>query len=194
MINIQDIIAVVERELGEAAESGHSGVATDEHSGAAAENVGAGLFLVDVKMSAGNEIEVFVDSDGRGADGKPGGVSVEDCIRLTRAIEAHFDRDVDDFSLTVSSAGIGQPLKVLRQYRKLTGRTVEVVLTNGTKITGVLESVGGGADGGPEGGSITVSYPEKRKVEGKKKPEIVNVVKVFPLNEIKTTKEYIDFK
>ncbi len=145
----------------------------------AREELGDGglLFLVDVKILPGNEIEVFIDSDGR--------VTVEDCITLTRAIENRFDRDAEDFSLTVSSAGIGQPLKTLRQYKKLVGGSVEVVLTDGAKLLATLE------DAGED--SITLSYPEKRKIEGKKKPEIVTVTKTVALNEIKTTKEYIDF-
>uniref|UniRef100_S0DEQ0 Putative ribosome maturation factor n=1 Tax=termite gut metagenome TaxID=433724 RepID=S0DEQ0_9ZZZZ len=143
------------------------------------------LFLVEVKVH-GDEVEVFIDSDGRGADGRPRGVSVDDCIELTRAIEAQFDRDAEDFSLTVSSAGIGQPLRVSRQYRKLVGRNVEVVLVDGMKLVAVLEGV--------EGDNITLSYPEKQKVEGKKRPEVVTVTKTFSLADIKTTKEHIDFK
>ncbi len=142
------------------------------------------LFVVEVKVR-GDEVEVFIDSDRRGADSRPGSVTVEDCIALTRAIESRFDRETEDFALTVSSAGIGQPLKTPRQYKKLVGSSVEVVLTDGTKLLATLE------DAGEE--SITLSYPEKRKTEGKKKPEIVTVTKTIALNEIKTTKEYIDF-
>jgi ribosome maturation factor RimP len=161
---------------------------------------GGALFLVDVKVSAGGEFEVFVDSDGMGEDGKPRRVTVEDCVLLTKAIEARFDRDVEDFALTVSSAGIGQPLKVLRQYQKLVGADVEVVLVGGTKFIAALEAVEAaesakaGDGDGIENGNITLSYPEKQKIEGKKKPEIVTVTKIFPLAEVKTTKEYIDFK
>ncbi len=148
---------------------------------------GGGLFVVDVKMAGSDEFEVYIDSDAVGADGRLRGVSVEDCVALTKAIEAKFDREAEDFSLTVSSAGIGQPLKVARQYHKLVGRPVEVVLAAGTKLVATLEAV-------DEGRSITLSYPEKRRAEGKKKPEIVTVTKTFAPNEIKTTKEYIDFK
>ena len=144
-----------------------------------------GLFVVEVKVH-GDEIEVFIDSDRRGADGRPGSVTVEDCIILTRAIESRFDREMEDFSLTVSSAGIGQPLKTLRQYKKLVGKGVEVVLADGTKLLATLDEA--------DEENITLSYPEKRRVEGKKKPETVTVTKTFPLTEIKTTKEYIDFR
>jgi ribosome maturation factor RimP len=171
MVDLQDIIRAVNEELAD-----------------------GNLFVVDVKMSPGDEIEVYIDSDGTGADGRTRGVSVEDCIRLSRAIENRFDRDEDDFSLTVSSAGIGQPLRTMRQYRKLVGRQVEVVLTGGAKFTATLEGVEAGAGDGTDGGSITLSYPEKQKIEGQKRPQTVTVTKTFPLSDVKTTKEYIDFK
>ncbi len=146
--------------------------------GAGGENNGGELFIVEVKSRAGDEFEVYIDSDSR--------VTVDDCISLSRAIEAQFDRDAEDFSLTVSSAGIGQPLRVLRQYKKLVGKSTEVLLGDGTKILGTLE--------GADESSITLSYPEKRTVEGKKRPETVTVTKTFPLDEVKSTKEYLDFK
>ncbi len=151
------------------------------------------LFLVDVK-GRGDEFEVTIDADGTGEDGRPNRVTVDDCIRISKAIEARFDRDQpgNDFSLTVSSAGIGQPLRVARQYRKLVGRQVEIVTTGGAKITGTLEGFENGEGDQPI--EITLSYPEKQKLEGKKRPEMVTVTKTFPLTEVKTTAEHIDFK
>ncbi|UKI38881.1 MAG: hypothetical protein L6V35_06150 [Alistipes putredinis] len=92
----------------------------------------------------------------------------------------------EDFSLTVSSAGIGQPLKLLRQYLKLIGRPVEVLLANGTKILATLVAA--------TDDSITVSYTEKAIVEGKKRKQEVTVEKTYPKSEIKTVREYLDFK
>lgn len=177
MIDREDIIRAVEEAL--AARVGDTG--------------SGGLFLVDVRNGAGDEVEIFIDSDGRDADGRTRGVSVDDCVLLTKAIESRFDRDENDFSLTVSSAGIGQPLKTERQYRKLVGAEVEVVPASGAKFVAKLEAVEAGAEGG-EAASLTLSYPEKQKVEGKKRPETITVTKTFPLSEIKTTKEHIDFK
>ncbi|MDR2894681.1 MAG: ribosome assembly cofactor RimP [Alistipes sp.] len=154
---------------------------------------GGNLFPVEVKVN-GDEVEVFVDSDGAGDDGKPRGVTVDDCTALAKAIEAKFDRDVEDFSLTVSSAGIGQPLRVMRQYRKLVGRRVEVLMASGAKFVATLDDAHPGPDGAVEGGSVTLSWDEKQKIEGKKRPEIVTVTRTVPLDEIKTTKEYIDFR
>ncbi|MDR2882531.1 MAG: ribosome assembly cofactor RimP [Alistipes sp.] len=178
MVDIHDIGKAAEEALSDAGESGCDG----------------GLFIVEVK-GRGDEFEVFVDADGTGDDGKPRRVTVEDCVALTKAIEGRFDRELpeDDFALTVSSAGIGQPLRVARQYRKLVGRPVEVVLTGGARIAGTLEGVeGNGAGELP--GRITLAYPEKQRVEGQKRPQIVTVTKTFPLAEVKSTMEYIDFK
>jgi ribosome maturation factor RimP len=150
------------------------------------ESGNAELFLVEVKSMPGEEFEIYIDSDSC--------VMVEDCITLSRAIESRFDRDTEDFALTVSSAGVGQPLKVARQYKKLVGKSAEVLLMDGTKILGTLDGFAETAEGSPDDANITLSYPEKQKVEGKKRPEIVTVTKTFPLSEVKTTKEHIDFK
>ena len=139
---------------------------------------GSELFVVDVTCSPTNDVEVLVDSDSS--------VAIEDCVALSRAIEDSLDRDQEDFSLTVASAGIGQPLRMLRQYRKLIGRPVEVVLLNGMKLLAELR------DATEE--SITLAYEEKVAVEGKKRKQLVETVKEYPLNEVKSTREYIDFK
>ena len=91
---------------------------------------GTDLFVVDVRVAPGNGIEVVVDSDTQ--------VGIDRCVALSRAIEASLDREQEDFELTVTSAGIGQPLRMLRQYRKLIGREVEVVLKEGGKLVATL--------------------------------------------------------
>ena len=214
MVEFQDIKTTAEEALAEmAARDGASGTKASKNEAAGMAEAGApkneaamkgnaiaegnagGLFLVEVRVS-GDEAEVFIDSDGTAADGKPRRVTVDDCVILTKAIEARFDREApeNDFSLTVSSAGIGQPLKVMRQYLKLIGRQVEVVLASGAKFVATLEGVEPGADDDIKNASITLSYPEKQKVEGKKRPETVTVTKTFALSEVKSTKEHIDFK
>lgn len=139
---------------------------------------GSDLFVVDVKVSPANDVELTVDSDTS--------VSIDTCVELSRSIEAEFDREQEDFSLMVASAGVGQPLKVLRQYRKLIGKPVEVVLKDGVKILAELH------DAAED--SITLAYTEKVAVEGKKKKVEVANVKTYPLDQVKTTKEYLDFK
>ncbi len=139
---------------------------------------GGPLFVIDVKATPSNEVEVTIDSDGD--------VDIDDCVALSRAIESHFDREEEDFELTVASAGVGYPLKSPRQYKKLIGRPVEIVLKNGTKITAELR--------GADESSVTVHYTESRAVEGKKRKQLFEVEKTYPLSEIKTTKEFLDFK
>lgn len=139
---------------------------------------GTDLFLVDVTCSPANEIEVTIDGDCS--------VDIDDCVKLSRAIEAGLDREEEDFELTVTSAGIGYPLKVLRQYRNLIGRPVEVVLRNGMKILAELR------DADEE--SVTLAYREMRTVEGQKKKQAFDVVDTYRMEEIKSTKEYLDFK
>lgn len=139
---------------------------------------GTDLFVVGCKCSPMNEVELLIDSDTA--------VSIEQCITLTRTIESEFDREVEDFSLTVASAGIGEELKNIRQYRKLVGSSVEVLLKSGVKILAKLNAVTDDA--------ITISYLEKQAVEGKKRKVEVEVSNTYTFDEIKYTKEYLDFK
>jgi ribosome maturation factor RimP len=139
---------------------------------------GTDMFTVSCKCSPANEVELLIDSESS--------VTIERCAELSRTIEAEFDRDVEDFSLTVASAGIGSELKDIRQYRKIIGSSVEVLLLSGIKILAKLDDVN------DEG--IPVSYEEKQAVEGKKRKVLVNVVRTYRFDEIKYTKEYLDFK
>ena len=139
---------------------------------------GSDIYVVECKISPMGEIELLIDSDTA--------VKLEDCAALNRAIEAEFDREVEDFSLMVASAGIGSELKLLRQYNKIIGSSVEVLLKDGIKLLAKLN----GAD---EAG-IVISYEEKQAVEGKKRKVTVEVTKEYKWEEIKYVKEYLDFK
>ena len=136
------------------------------------------MFVVGCKCSPSNEVELTIDSDTS--------VDIDACVALSRAVEAAFDRDEEDFSLTVASAGIGSELRCLRQYKKLVGQPVEVLLTDGVKILAVLDEAG--EDG------ITLSYDEKQTVEGHKRKQTVRVTKSYAFDEIKYTREWLDFK
>lgn len=139
---------------------------------------GTDLFVVGCTCSAGNEIELTVDSDTS--------VDIDACAALSRAIEAELDREQEDFSLTVASAGIGSELRCLRQYRKLLGRPVEVLLRSGVKMLATLDEA-------TEAG-ITLSYEEKQAVEGRKRKQTVRVTRSYAFDEIKYTREWLDFK
>ena len=139
---------------------------------------GSDVFVVECTSTPSNEISLILDADSR--------VSIDTCVAVSRAVDAVFDRDVEDFSLTVASAGIGEPLKLLRQYRKIIGTPVEVLLKDGIKILGTLD------EATEEG--IVISYDEKVAVEGKKKKELQHVVKRYAMEEVKYTKEHLDYK
>ena len=139
---------------------------------------GSDMFVVECKTTPMGEIELLIDSDSA--------VMLEDCAKLNRAIEAELDREVEDYSLMVASAGIGSELKLLRQYKKIIGSSVEVLLKDGIKILAKLNNA-------TEEG-IELSYEEKQLVEGKKRKVTVEVTKSYKWEEIKYTKEYLDFK
>ena len=136
------------------------------------------MFVVECSISPANEIELTIDSDTS--------VGIDACVDLSRKVEAELDRDEEDYSLLVGSAGIGSELKSVRQYRKLIGRSVEVLLLSGIKVLARLDEV---TDEG-----ITIFYEEKQVVEGYKRKQLVQVTHTYPFSEIKYTKEYLDFK
>ena len=139
---------------------------------------GTDMFVVDCTITPDNTIDIILDSDTR--------VSIDACAMLNRAIGEKFDRDVEDYSLTVASAGIGEPLKLVRQYKKLIGESVEVLLKSGVKILATLDEV--------SDESITISYDEAVVVEGKKKKQIQRTTHTYAFDEIKWAKEYLDYK
>ncbi len=95
---------------------------------------GTDNYLVSVLVRSGNRIHVFIDNDND--------VSVDDCIKLSRAIEGNLDRDTEDFELVVSSAGLDQPFILARQYKKYKGRKIDVVMNDEKKIKAILTDVG----------------------------------------------------
>ena len=97
---------------------------TDEHLN------GTPLFRVEVSVRSGNRVFVYIDGDT--------GVTVEDCKALNRFIESRIDRETEDYDLTVSTAGADNPLRLPRQYPKHEGRTFEIILTDGSQVTGKL--------------------------------------------------------
>ena len=88
------------------------------------------LFLIDLKISAANDIPVILDGDK--------GVSIQDCLDASRAVENNLDREEQDFSLQVMSAGLTEPLTLPRQYQKNIGREVEITFNEGEKLKGEL--------------------------------------------------------
>jgi len=135
------------------------------------------LFLVDLKISADDQITVTLDGDN--------GVTLQDCLDASRAIEFNMDREEHDFALQVMSYGLSEPLALNRQYQKNIGRELDVVLTSGEKTEGELVSV--------DEESITLLLRYRRpKLIGKGK-EDVEEEKVIRLDEIKKALVVIKF-
>ena len=139
---------------------------------------GKEYFLVDIEISPDDRIVVEIDH--------AEGVWIEDCVELSRFIEDHLSRDEEDYELEVGSAGLGQPFKVAQQYHCFVGKDVEVLDADGKKYKGVLKAV--------EGNDFTVTVQEKQKVEGKKRPQLVDTDHTFQMDKVKYTKYLINFK
>ncbi len=138
-----------------------------------------GCFLVEVTISAENDIEVVIEKE-------EGIVDWEDCAAIDKVVHEAFDQDVEDYALTVSSAGLDRPFKVLRQYQKAIGSQVDVKFKGGKRIIATLTSA--------DEDSIGLQYTALEAVEGKKKKEKVEHNETFPLSEINSVTPYIDFK
>lgn len=91
---------------------------------------GTDKFLVEVLILSGNKITVFFDGDNN--------VSISDCQKLSRFIEERLDVDYVDYQLTISSAGMDRPIKLLRQYKKRIGKGLDVITYSGDQISGIL--------------------------------------------------------
>jgi len=138
---------------------------------------GTALFLVDIRVKPHNKIEVFIDS--------PSHVTVDECVSISRHIEAGLNREVEDFELTVSSPGIDQPFKVMSQYQKYLGKEVGVLKKDGIKVIGMLKHVN----------DVSVEIETKRterKEKGKGRHTIIENITI-DLNEIKETKLILPF-
>jgi len=94
---------------------------------------GTDIFLVEVAVKPGNVIRVHVD--------RPEGISIDECVKISRYLNSELDRDVEDYSLEVSSPGLSASFMVKQQYEKNIGRNIEVLLTDGLKISALLLSV-----------------------------------------------------
>jgi len=141
-----------------------------------------GYFLVDVKILPGNHVKVFLDGES--------GISIDKCVAYNRALNKRFLESAmfanDDFSLEVSSPGLDEPLKMLRQYKKNIGRKVEVLLKDGIKKEGKLVEA--------DEGSILIEEEKGKINPGQKPGKIKELVQHrFAFETIKSTKIQIVF-
>ena len=135
------------------------------------------LYLVDLKISAGDDVTVILDGDE--------GLSLQDCLDASRAIEFNLDREEHDFSLQVMSPGLSEPLKLPRQFKKNMGREIEVLLNSDEKIQGEIVAV--------DEDKVTIVLRYRRpKLIGKGKEDVVEN-KEIPYTEIKKALVVIKF-
>lgn len=108
------------------------------------------MFVVDIKISRDNRINVIIDSDT--------GVKVQDCINISRAIESNLDREEEDFALSVMSFGVGEPLVLKRQYSKNIGRMISIRTSEEEYIKGRLKGVS-------EDSVVVLAKPKSKKAK-----------------------------
>lgn len=139
---------------------------------------GTTCFLVDLSIGNANEIKVEIDSDE--------GVTVSDCINVSRGIEHNLDREEEDFSLKVTSPGADQPLKVWRQYPRHVGRTVKIVTADDRELKGELLKV--------TDESLTIKTEPGKSGKGKKKVKIESEEIELNKQDIRSTTVVLSFK
>ncbi len=130
-------------------------------------------FLVDVAVKPGNKIYILLDNDK--------GLSINDCVEMSKFVESNLDREVEDFEMHVSSPGLDRPLKILRQYQKYIGKQLEIKTKEGEKVIGKLLSA-------TENG---ISIEAKEKANKGKQLQINTINLTF--NQIKETKVILSF-
>ncbi len=135
------------------------------------------VFIVEIKVSADNRINILLDSID--------GVTVDDCIAVSRAVEHSRDREEEDFELTVSSYGIDRPLLVKKQYDKNINRMLNVETVNNKLFKGILVEVNDEA--------IVIEEKKKQKIKGRKKKEEIIIKTSILFQNIKKAKIVITF-
>lgn len=142
------------------------------------EIVARGCYLVDITVSRDNDVEITIESE-------EGTVELDDCVAISRHFESMFDREKEDYSLTVTSAGLDQPFKVFKQYQKAVGKKVEVQIKGGKKLIATLIAA--------DEESITLHYTAKEAVEGKKKKELVEHNDRYTMDQVNAVRPHIEF-
>ena len=141
--------------------------------------VARGLYIIEITVSKDNDVEIVIDSE-------EGIVELDDCVEISRHFESCFDREKEDSSITVTSAGLDQPFKVFRQFEKAVGSKVEVALKGGRKFVAVL------AAAHPEW--IELKYTTREAVEGSKKKQNVDHDDRFSMEDVNWVKPHIEFE
>jgi len=158
MINKEKVIALVEERMNE---------------------LNNGLYIVELTISSANSIHVEIDKI-------VGGVTVTDCVSVSRNVEHNLDRDEEDFELHVSSAGLDKPLRHINQYIKNIGRRVEIVRKDGDKLEGEIIKI--------TDDTMIIKDQVSKQLENKKKKVLVEEVTEVHFSDVKESKIVISFK
>jgi len=158
MINKEKVIALVEERMNE---------------------LNNGLYIVELTISSANSIHVEIDK-------MVGGVTVTDCVSVSRNVEHNLDRDEEDFELHVSSAGLDKPLRHINQYIKNIGRRVEIVRKDGEKLEGEIIKI--------TDDTMIIKDQVSKQLENKKKKVLVEEVTEVHFSDVKESKIVISFK
>ena len=130
--------------------------------------------IVDVTISSGKDIVVYFD--------KIGGVQIEECVSISKSINDYFDRDIEDYALTVCSPGLTNPFKIKEQYEINKGREVIVKKSDGKKVSGTIVS-----------SDNQLKIAVKKKEKGFRNKYVIKDL-IIPFDEIKETRLKIKFK
>jgi ribosome maturation factor RimP len=142
------------------------------------EQLDENMFLVEVTVNASNVIKVFIDSFD--------GLTIDQCVHISREIEQNLDRDKEDFELQVSSPGLSEPFRVKEQYLKNVGHNVEIVTAEDVKLEGELLHAGDD--------EILIKSAKRERVEGHKKKQLIVKEHQLKYGEVKSAKVVVSFK
>jgi ribosome maturation factor RimP len=135
------------------------------------------LFLIELKIDDSNKISIILDGDN--------GVNLQDCIAISRTVETNLDREEQDFSLEVASAGISRPLQMPRQYVKNIGRKLVVKTNTGEAIEAAITAA--------NEEQITLKWTAREQKKIGKGKETVEKSLTLPYSEIKEATVIISF-
>lgn len=135
------------------------------------------IYLVDLSIDKNNRISIELASKE--------GVSIDDCISLSKFIESSLDREIEDFELEVASAGISNPFKILRQYQDSIGQEIELLVKGGIKHKAILLDA--------NESFVEIEIEKKIKLEGKKKKETIKETIKVDMLDILQAKRVISF-
>ena len=131
-------------------------------------------YIVDVTVSSSNDIVVYFD--------RKEGVKIDQCVSISKYINENFDREIEDYALTVCSPGLSNPFKIKDQYINNQGKEVTVKKNDGKRISGILKKY-----------DKQLTLEVKKKKKGSKADYIINDI-IIPFEQIKETKLKINFK